>query len=551
MSVRGSFYLMVLFLVLVCMCLLWAIAPTRLHGQTYTDLHDFDCAVEGCDVEYPAILAQGRDGNLYGTTNGGGTSSKGTVFRVTPAGVVTTIYNFSGLDGQNPDGGLVLGSDGTFYGTTRFGGTNNFGTVFKITPSGDLTTLHSFAGTDGSEPRPGLVQGKNGRFYGTTCGFNPPWTAYSITSAGKFKTINSTNDVRIAACSSAPLALADDGNLYGTTMAGGATEQGTVFRMTPAGALKTIYAGDFDNGSNLVGAVTQGNDGFLYGTTSANGMGGFGVVFKLSIKGKYTKLHEFGLDLNNDGTDPFAGLVAASDGKFYGATSGGESGGNVPDGNLFSVTSSGTYDLLHAFDGVHGYLEQATPMQHSNGIIYGTTVGSAPPNKTGGVIYSLDNGAPAFVKLMTRWGSSGQTIEILGQGLTGTSRVNFGSASASFNVGSDTYMTADVPSDGTTGFVTVTTPSGTLTSIHGFFVVPVITGIAPTSGPVGSQVGISGSGFVGATAVKFGGVRATRFTVNSGTTITVTVPPAAKTGKVTVTTAGGNASSKGTFTVTP
>ena len=82
-----------------------------------------------------------------------------------------------------------------------------------------------------------------------------------------------------------------------------------------------------------------------------------------------------------------------------------------------------------------------------------------------------------------------------------------GSASTKFNVVSDTYMTADVPSDGTSGFVTVITPSGALTSVHGFFVVPVITGIAPTSGPVGSQVAISGSGFVGATAVKFGGVR--------------------------------------------
>ena len=269
------------------------------------------------------------------------------------------------------------------------------------------------------------------------------------------------------------------------------------------------------------------------------------------MKGKFTTLHEFGLDLNNDGMDPDAGLVAASDGKFYGATSAGSGSGNVPNGNLFGVTSTGTYDMLHAFDGVHGYLEQATPMQHTNGKIYGVTEGSAPPNTTGGVIYSLDNGAPPFVKLMTRWGSSGQTVEILGQGLTGASSVKFGSASANFNVVSDTYMTADVPSDGTTGFVTVTTPSGTLTGIHGFFVVPVITGIAPTSGPVGTQVTITGSGFVGATAVKFGGVKATSFTVNSGTTITATVPAGAKSGKVSVTTAGGSISSKAVFTVTP
>lgn len=520
-----------------------------LHAQVYTDLHDFDCTLEGCSPTYPEVLAQGRDGNLYGTTDSGGTSGMGTVFKMTPSGAVTTIHNFSGLDGQNPDGGLVLGTDGNFYGTTRFGGTSNLGTVFKITPAGVLTTLHSFSGSDGSEPRPGLVQGKNGTFYGTTCGFNAPWTAYSITSAGNFKTINSTGDVRIAACSLAPLALANDGNLYGTTTAGGPTEQGTVFRMTPAGAMKAIYNGDFANGSNLVGAVTQGNDGFLYGTTSANGSGGFGVVFKLSLSGKYTKLHEFGLDLIHDGMYPDAGMVAASDGKFYGATSAGESGGSVPNGNLFSVTSSGTYTLLYAFDGTHGYLAQATPMQHTNGKFYGVAEGGGA--HSGGVIYRLDNSAPPFVSPSTRWGSAGQIVEILGQGFTGTSGVKFGTGSATFTVVSDTDLTATVPSNGTTGFVTVTTPSGTLTSIRNFFVVPVVSSLAPASGAVGTQVTITGSGFLGATQVTFGGVKATSYTVNSGTGITATVPTGAVTGKIAVKTAGGSAASHTVFTVTP
>ncbi len=520
----------------------------RSHAQTYTDLHDFDCATEGCLPTYPEILAQGRDGNLYGTLDSGGTSGMGTVFKMTPAGVVTTIYNFSGLDGQNPDGGLFLGTDGNFYGTTRFGGASNLGTVFKITPAGVLTTLHSFSGSDGSEPRPGVVLGKNGSFYGSTCGFNPPWTAYSITASGKFKTINATNDVRVAACSGGPLMLADDGNLYGTAMSGGVNTLGAVFRLSSAGALKVIWSGDFSHGDDLVGPVTQGNDGFLYGTAAAGGSGGFGVIFKLSTKGKFTMLHEFGLDLTNDGTAPFAGLVAASDGKFYGATSGGQSGGNVPNGNLFSVTSGGTYNLLFAFDGTHGRLAQATPMQHTNGKIYGVV--EAGGVHEGGVVYSLDNGAPAFVNLVTRQGSAGQTVGILGSGLTGTSSVKFGSGSASFNVVSDSYMTASVPDDGSTGFVTVTTPSGTLTSSRKFFVVPVISNVSPTSGPVGTQVTITGSGFTGTTVVKFGGVKATSFTVNSGTTITATVPVGAKTGKVSITTAGGTASSKAVFTVT-
>lgn len=524
---------------------------TTVSAQTYTDLHDFDCSVEGCQPTYPEILAQGRDGNLYGTTDGGGTSLMGTVFKITPAGTFTTLYNFSGSDGQNPDGGLVLGTDGNFYGTTRFGGANNLGTVFKITPAGVLTTLHSFSGSDGSEPRPGLVLGKNGSFFGTTCGFNAPWTAYSITPSGTFKTINSSSDITVAACTSGALAQGDDGNLYGAAQSGGVNTLGSLFRLTTAGALTVIWSFDSVHGVGPFAPIVQGNDGLLYGTTDGGGTGGMGVVFKSTTKGVFTTLHEFGIDLNNDGMTPFAGLTAASDGKFYGATQLGQASGSVPNGNLFSVTSTGTYSLLYAFDGTHGRATFATPMQHTNGKIYGMTEGGGPNNRDGGVVYSLDNGAPPFVLLVTRWGKPGQVVQILGQGFTGASSVTFGTGVAAFHVVSDTYMTATVPDGGTTGLVTVTTPSGTLSSSKKLFVVPVINSIAPTSGPAGTAVTISGSGFVGATAVKFGGVKASSFTVNSATTITATVPTGAVTGKVSVSTPGGTVSSNATFTVTP
>lgn len=521
-------------------------ATATLSAQVYTDLHDFNCTLEGCGPQYPAILAQGRDGNLYGTLEQGGTSSMGTVFRMTPSGVVTTLYNFSGLDGQNPDGGLVLGTDGNFYGTTRFGGASNLGTVFKITPAGKLTTLHSFIGSDGSEPRPGLVLGKNGAFYGTTCGFNPPWTAYSITPAGKFTTIGPNS---LEVCDGGPLTVGTDGNLYGTARSGGTNQLGSVFRLTPAGALTVLFSGDSAHGDDPVGPVVQGNDGNFYGTMSAGGAGAFGVVFRLTGSGTFTALHSFGLDLINDGTSPFAGLVAASDGKFYGATSGGQGSGSVPYGNLFSVTSNGTYKLLYAFDGTHGYLAQGTPMQHTNGKIYGLAEGDLLLN--GGAAYSLDNGAPPFVQLVTRWGIPGQAIGILGQGLSTTTQVTFGSAVANFNPVSDTFLTVIVPANGTTGFVTVTTASGAVQSNRKFFVVPAITGFSPTTGPVGTQVTIAGAGFLGTTVVRFGGIKATAFTVNSETSITATVPTGAVTGKIQVTTAGGTGTSASVFTVTP
>ena len=266
---------------------------------------------------------------------------------------------------------------------------------------------------------------------------------------------------------------------------------------------------------------------------------------------KFSLLRQFDSSQGNDGSGPFAGLVAATDGNFYGATSAGANFGLVPNGNVFSITSGGDYSDLFVFDYTHGELAESTPMQHTNGMVYGLTTRGGPNLSQDGVLYRIDIGLPNFVSLEERWGSAGKTVGILGTGLTGTTSVKFGSGSASFNVISDAYMTAVVPADGTSGFVTVTTPSGTLTSNRSFFVTPIVSSIAPTSGPVGTQVTITGSGLTGATKVTFGGVKATSYTVNSGTTITVAVPAGAQSGKVAVTTGGGIASSKGIFTVTP
>jgi len=409
--------------------------------------------------------------------------------------------------------------------------------------------LHTFVGADGSGPIGAPVLGKNGAFYGTTCGFNAPWTAYSITPAGVFATVNSATPP----CSVAPFALGNDGNLYGTSQAGGLTYQGTVFRMTPAGAITVLYNFDYTHGAYLYSPVVVGNDNFIYGTTSGGGSGQAGVVFKLSMAGNIGLLHQFDTSSTTDGIDPYAGLVAASDGKLYGATSGGSNSGSVPNGNLFVVSRTGSYSSLYAFDGTHGALAQATPMQHTNGKVYGVTERGGGPNGNlnDGVVYSLDNGLPTFVALVNRWASAGQTLQILGQGLTGTTSVKFGITSATFRVVSDTFVTATVPANGTTGLVTVTTPTGTLTSNRPFNLVPVISAFTPTSGPVGTVVTITGSGFNGATIITIGGVKATTFTVNSGTQITATVPSGASTGKIGIKTPGGSAASAAVFTVIP
>lgn len=527
------------------LALAMSVQSSPLHAQTYTDLRDFVCATDGCGSNYAGIPAQARDGNIYGTLFSGGTHGNfGTVYKITPSGAFTTLHSFSGSDGSLAYSGLTLGTDGNLYGTTVNGGLNSLGTIFKIATTGKLTTLHNFTSTEGGGAYAAPVEGKiPGTFYGVTSNSR----AYSITSAGTFKLLpqSSPGDSRV------PLILASDGNFYGTTSQGGSTSNGTVFRMSSAGAIKIIFNFDNTHGANPHGPVVQGSDGNLYGTTLLGGSNSNteGVVFKLSTGGAITVLHEFDITSTTDGYAPYAGLVAGSDGNFYGATYIGASNSAARYGTLFRITKTGAYTLLYAFDQTHGATTLTTPMQHSNGIIYGETASGGTPGN--GVFYSLNDGILPYVSLLGfPVGAASQTVEILGDGLTGTTSVKFGSGSASFTVVSDTFMTAVVPTSGTSGSVVVTTPGGTLTSKQTFKVVPAITGFSPPNGPIGTRVTITGSGFTGASKVSFGAKNATVFTVNSGTQITATVPSGAVTGKIKVITTGGTATSTGTFTAT-
>ena len=190
------------------------------------------------DGAYPSPLVQGSDGNFYGTTADGGSAAHGTVFSITPAGVLTTLHIFSGGDGANPFSALVAGSDGNFYGTTADGGSNDEGTIFSITPADVLTTLHSFSATDGNHlnsdgvsPGAALVQGRDGNFYGTTGGGGSGGhgTVFSITPTGMFTTLHSFGAVSDFVDNSdgtepfSALVEGGDGNFYGTTESRAAT----------------------------------------------------------------------------------------------------------------------------------------------------------------------------------------------------------------------------------------------------------------------------------------------------------------------------------------
>ncbi len=323
---------------------------------SYTNLYSFGSFAN--DGRHPDRgLVQGSDGNFYGTTSDGGTNGDGTVFRISPnGGGYTNLHVFAGypIDGSFPEG-LVQGSDGNFYGTTSDGGTStncsvgvtNYvgcGTVFRISPGGSLTDLWSFTGDpSGANPAAELVQGSDGNFYGTThSGGNAGEGAvFRITPGGSYTDFYSFGSPSYdGEYPYAALAQGSDGNFYGTTHDGGTSSNGTVFRISPGGDYTNLYSfgSPASDGNNPYAGLVQGSDGNFYGTTFGGGGNSCncGAVFRISPGGSYTNLHRF-TGPPNDGANSAAGLVQGSDGNFYGTT---YSGGTHSNGAVFRLSVS-------------------------------------------------------------------------------------------------------------------------------------------------------------------------------------------------------------------
>jgi uncharacterized repeat protein (TIGR03803 family) len=290
----------------------------------------------------------------------------------------------------------------------------------------------------------------------------------------------------------------------------------------------------------------QASDGKLYGTTSGGGSFSQGIVYQVTTGGAYKVLHNF--QTATEGTGSTTGLVQGSDKFLYGVIEGGGVNGL---GSLYKVNTTGTtFAVLHSFDKQTGGTPFSTPTLHTNGTIYGVTHTGGSQNSAYGVLYSFDAGLKPFASLVVIWsGKVGTQVGILGQGFSSATGVKFGSGAGTFTVVSDTYMIATVAAGATTGNVTVLEPGGNLITPQVFSVIPQALTFAPPSGPVGTQVVITGMSLTQTTSVTFGGVKATTFTVNSDTQVTATVPTGAKTGKVVVKTKGGSATAPGTFTV--
>jgi len=533
-----------------------AASATASYGQTPAAapkvLYDFGHQTGDPTGPEFGYWAQGRDGNLYSTAPTGGANGEGAAFYFSPAGSLTVVHSFTGSDGSAPYSGLTLGTDGNFYGTTTAGGTNGAGTVFQINGSTlAFKSLYSFTGgSDGGGPYAPPVEGANGLLYGTTSGGGGTascGTVYSITSSGTLKTLHQfAGSAGSDGCAPiAPVALGNDGNLYGTTNVGGSADQaGTVFKMASSGTLTLLHSFAVADGYEPNGLVL-GTDGNFYGTTAAGGTSGYGVVFKITPAGAFTSLYSFAGG-TSDGAQPYAGLVQANNGEFFGVTT---NGGVNGDGTLFGGTAAAGFpDLYNFAQTTTGEIPEAPLFQSTNGLLYGDTFRGGSNGE--GTFFSANLGLHPFVSLSPTVGKVGNIIGIFGQGFTGTTMVSFDGTSAVYSILSGTFIEAYVPAGAETGSVTVTTPGGTLTSNKKFRVTPQITGLAPPSGVVGTAVTITGNSLTQTTRVTFGGIAAA-FTVNSDTEVTATVPTGAVSGKIGIVTPGGSVASATSFTVTP
>ena len=443
----------------------------QMPSTTYTVLYSFGTTTN--DPLQPhgiGEITQGRDGDLYTTSSAGGTSNVGTMFKVTPSGAVSVVYDFSYNPGNDPLSGVTLGTDGNYYGTTVLNGEGP-GTLYKITPAGVATALHYFGNAgDGACPYAPPIQSTDGNYYGTTttvCGFGSLSTVYKVTSAGVLTTLYTFTD---GSNITGPLVQGTDGNFYGTAVSGGTSNDGFIFKITSAGLITVLHNLTGADGAQAYSGVIQATDGNFYGVTSTGGSSNAGVVFKVTSSGTYTVLHN--LNGTTDGNGPFSGLMQATDGKLYGTANG---GGSSSMGTLFNITTSGTFTVLVNFSGANGSLPNSPLKQNTNGILYGDTYYggnvSLCSNNGCGVFYSLNIGAKAFINLPTTSGKVGSKIGIFGQGFSSSSVVKFNGVTAtSVTRSGTTYLTATVPTGASNGFVTVKTGSTTLTSTQKFTV---------------------------------------------------------------------------------
>lgn len=314
----------------------------NINGTGFTNLHNFINSGDGANPAANLILS---GGTLYGTTQSGGSSSRGTVFKVNTNGTGFSILHsfssgFTNIGGTAPYASLIILSD-TLYGTAFGGGKFGYGTVFSVNTNGiGFTELHSFDGTNGANPSAGLVLSGN-TLYGTAYqgGFTNAGTVFAVTTNGT--SFTNLHDFAKTDGANPYAGLIISGNtLYGTTRYGGSANCGTLFSLQTTGeSFTNLHVFDGIDGNNPNGSLSLLNN-TLFGSAYRGGVSGKGTVFGFNIDGNgFTNYYNFTATSeappfsNNDGANPACTLVI-SENFLYGTSSGGGTSGN---GAIFSL----------------------------------------------------------------------------------------------------------------------------------------------------------------------------------------------------------------------
>jgi uncharacterized repeat protein (TIGR03803 family) len=423
------------------------------------------------------------------------------------AQTVTVIASFDYTNGSGPFAPLVQGIDGNFYGTAPSGG-HGYGTIFTASPLGGLKAFLAFEPPGAYDPQAGFLPYPNGTFYGTTAGggTNGHGTLFQLTPSGAITTLHNFNLTSGAV--PLQLVLGANGTIYGTAAGGGPNDDGTIFQLKPNGTFSTLHTFSGSDGSSPTILIAAAN-GVLYGTTNAGALYSSGSIYSITLSGVFTTLYDF----NNTNGAVTNSFVQASDGDFYGTTSPSDA---RTYGSIFKITGEGTFTTLHTFD-VSGAYGPSSLVQGTDGNFYGTTA-----------FFGLTGGDGTIFRMTP----SGEVTTVY----TFNSADRFPSGLVQGTDGNFYGVTA---AGGTSGYGTVFRLSLGLS--------PFVRTL-PLSGKVGSEITILGTNLAGATTVTFGGVPAA-FSVTSASALSASVPSGAKTGAVQVTSPSGTLSSNVAFHV--
>lgn len=354
-------------------------------GTGFTLLHTF----RKLGITPTGNLIQARDGLLYGMTSLGGTHQAGTVFKMTPDGGATTIiHDFDTYGANSPYGSLVEGPDGSFYGLSASGGLEDYGavvgTIFRVSPDGVFTKIKNLSRAEGFRPYGDLAPGPDGKFYGLAHygGAYDAGTVFSITPEGAMEVLHSFNGATDGGWPRGSLTLGDDGNFYGMTSADKFNRHnGTIFRITPTGNFTVLKSLQNQDGAFPFSSLVKYTDGSFYGMTSRGGDNYAGTIFRITPDGDFRVVRH--LDAVADGGTPLGALVVGQDGQLYGTTS---SGGNYT-GTVFRMSPEGDLTVLrHMLSETDGCVTNSLLLA-SDGNFYG--MASEGGIQGGGTIFRI------------------------------------------------------------------------------------------------------------------------------------------------------------------